>query len=282
MDPALLARTLRQAHEGILTGGLLGVLSVLAGFMSRWIGAPVLLIFLAIGMSAGEDGVLGIDFNDYALAYLAGSIALAVILFEGGLQTPLAALRQVFWPAAVLATVGVAVTTAVVGGVFSFVQHVPLRVACLAGAVVAPTDAAAVSSLLRRSGAKVPERLLELLEVESGLNDPMSVFLTFALLQLVAEADRATLLVAAMDFAREMFGGAGLGLACGWVLRAALAWLRLESALANVLALTGALAVFGAAQLAHTSGFLATYLAGVMLGGIEQAASGGSRRYCCF
>ena len=160
---ALLVRTLHDAHLLILTTGALGVLSVITGLLTSRVGAPVLLVFLGLGMLAGEDGVLGIPFDDYALAYSVGSVALAVILFAGGVKTPLAVLRRMFWPAAVLATVGVAITTFLVGGLVSLFEHVPLQGACLAGAIAAPTDAAAVNSLLRRSGARVPERLLDVL-----------------------------------------------------------------------------------------------------------------------
>jgi cell volume regulation protein A len=196
-------------------------------------------------------------------------VALAIILFQGGLKTPLAAFRHVFWPAAALATVGVAATTFIVGGLVSVIEHVSLQAACLAGAIVAPTDAAAVSSLLRRSGAAVPERLLELLEVESGLNDPMSVFLTFMLMRMFAHTSALTIPGALLDFVQEMAGGAAIGLASGWVLTKALSKLRIEPALANVMALAASLAIFGFAQLLHTSGFLATYLAGVMVGGVS-------------
>lgn len=268
MNPSAATHTLRDAHLLIMTGGVLGVISVLAGLASRRIGAPVLLVFLAIGMLAGDDGVLGIPYDDYGTSYLIGSIALAVILFEGGLKTPLASFRRVFWPAAALATVGVAVTTFIVGGLVSLFEHVSLEGACLAGAIVAPTDAAAVSSLLRRSGAAVPDRLMELLEVESGLNDPMSVFLTFTLLRVFAHTKPLTLAGAALDFGEEMIGGVVIGLACGWAMKFALTRFRIEPALANVLALTGALAIFGLSQLAGASGFLATYLAGVIVGGI--------------
>ena len=134
-------------------------------------------------MLVGEDGPLGVPYDDFASAYLIGSIALAVILFEGGLKTPVAMVRLAFWPAAVLATLGVAVTAAVLGLFISLVDGVPLLGALLAGAAAAPTDAAAVAVLLRRAGAALPERLLAVLEVESGLNDPMSVFLTFLLMR---------------------------------------------------------------------------------------------------
>ena len=268
MNPEAAMHALHDSHLLIMTGGVLGVFSVLAGLASRRIGAPVLLVFLGIGMLAGDDGLLGIPYDDIGTTYLIGSVALAVILFQGGLKTPLASFRHVFWPAAALATAGVAVTTFIVGGLVSLIEHVPLQAACLAGAIVAPTDAAAVSSLLRRSGAAVPERLLELLEVESGLNDPMSVFLTFTLMRLFAHTAPLTISGALIDFTREMVGGAAIGLAAGWVLSKALTRLKIEAALANVMALAASLAIFGLAQLLHTSGFLATYLAGVIVGGV--------------
>src|SRR5712675_591603 len=176
-----------KSHELILLGGVLGLLSIVAGLISRRVGAPMLLVFLALGMLAGEDGVLGIPYDDFTSAYLIGSVALAVILFEGGLKTPVSMLRLAFWPAAVLATIGVALTAAILGIFVSLVDGVPLLGALLAGPAAAPTDAAAVAVLLRRAGAALPERLLALLEIESGLNDPMSVFLTLLLLRLIAE-----------------------------------------------------------------------------------------------
>src|SRR6202035_2537740 len=176
-----------KAHELILLGGALGLLSIIAGLISRRVGAPMLLVFLALGVLAGEDGVLGIPYDDFTSAYLIGSVALAVILLEGGLKTSVSMLRLAFWPAAVLATIGVAFTAVILGIFVSLVDGVPLLGALLAGSAAAPTDAAAVAVLLRRAGAALPERLLALLEIESGLNDPMSVFLTLLLLRLIAE-----------------------------------------------------------------------------------------------
>src|SRR5712692_6995687 len=163
-----------RAHGLVLLGGVLGLLSIVAGLISRRVGAPMLLVFLALGMLAGEDGVLGIPYDDFASAYLIGSVALAVILFEGGLKTPVSMLRLAFWPAAILATIGVALTAVILGIFVSLVDGVPLVGALLAGAAAAPTDAAAVAVLLRRAGAALPERLFALLEIESGLDDPMS------------------------------------------------------------------------------------------------------------
>jgi NhaP-type Na+/H+ and K+/H+ antiporter len=261
-----------QSHKLILLGGALGLLSIIAGVISRRIGAPVLLVFLALGMLAGDDHVLGIPFDDFTSAYLIGSVALAVILFEGGLKTPLSMLRLAFWPAAVLATIGVGVTAGILGAVVSLIDGVPIAAALLAGAAAAPTDAAAVAVLLRRAGAALPERLFALLEVESGLNDPMSVFLTFLLLRLIAEPGSIGAGGAVLLFLEEMVGGAALGLAGGWLLAQSLKRLPIEAPLAPVLVLTGGLAVFGLAQLLGTSGFLATYLAAVITGATHHRA----------
>src|SRR5258708_40342724 len=104
-----------KSHELILLGGVLGLLSIVAGLISRRVGAPMLLVFLALGMLAGEDGLLGIPYDDFTSAYLIGSVALAVILFEGGLKTPVSMLRLAFWPAAGLGTIGVAFTAPIPG-----------------------------------------------------------------------------------------------------------------------------------------------------------------------
>ena len=261
-----------RSHQLILLGGGLGLVSIVAGLISRRVGAPVLLVFLAIGMLAGDEHVFAIPFDDFGSAYLIGSVALAVILLEGGLKTPVSMLRLAFWPAAVLATIGVGVTAGILGAVVSLIDGVPLVLALLAGAAAAPTDAAAVAVLLRRAGAALPERLFALLEVESGLNDPMSVFLTFLLMRLIAEPGSIGIGGAVLLFLQEMVGGAALGVAGGWMLAQSLKRLPLEAPLAPVLVLTGGLAVFGLAQLIGTSGFLATYVAAVITGATQHRA----------
>src|SRR5690348_11266724 len=238
---------LERAHELILLGGALGMLSILAGLISRRVGAPMLLVFLGLGMLAGEDGILGVPYDDFTSAYLIGSVALAVILFEGGLKTPVRMLQLAFWPAALLATIGVAVTAAVLGMFVALVDGVALVAGLLAGAAAAPTDAAAVAVLLRRAGAALPERLLAALEIESGLNDPMSVFLTFLLLHIIVAPDSVGIWGAVLLFIEEMAGGAVLGLASGWLLAQSLKHLPLESSLAPVLVLAGGLTIFGLA-----------------------------------
>jgi potassium/hydrogen antiporter len=257
---------MENAHGLILMGGALGVLSILAGLLSRRIGAPVLLVFLGLGILASDDGIGGIAFDNFAAAYLIGSVALAVILFQGGLTTPPAIFRLAFWPAAVLATAGVALTAGIVGGAIALLTGAPLASALLAGAAAAPTDAAAVSVLLGRAGVVLPERLSALLEVESGLNDPMSIFLTIMLVHVIADPAWISVGHAVWLFVEEMVGGTLLGLGGGWILAWGLRRMPIEASLATVLALTGALALFGLAQLLGASGFLAVYLAGVVTG----------------
>ena len=135
---------MEAANTIILVGAALGVLSVLAGLLSRRVDAPVLLVFLVLGMLAGADGPGGIVYDDFASAYLVGSVALAVILFEGGLKTHVAMLRLAIWPALVLAVIGVGITAAIVGAAVAWIAAVPFAMAMLVGAAVAPTDAAAV------------------------------------------------------------------------------------------------------------------------------------------
>lgn len=270
---ALGSSHMEAAHALILVGAGLGVLSILAGLASRRLGAPVLLVFLVLGMLAGEDGPGGIPYTDFSSAYLIGSVALAVILLEGGLKTPLAMLRLALWPALVLAVIGVGITAAAVAGTVTLVAGIPFVTAMLFGAAVAPTDAAAVGALLRRARLALPDRITALLEVESGLNDPMSIFLTIFVIHVITEPGWATWSNASVLFAREMVGGAVLGLGGGWVLGFMLRRLVLEPAMAMVLALAFGLTLFGLAQVIGTSGFLAIYLVGVITGATQHRAT---------
>src|SRR5271169_1352653 len=261
-----------RSHELILLAGVLGLLSILAGLLSRRVGAPMLLVFLALGMLAGDDHVLGIPYDDFNSAYLVGSVALAVILFEGGLKTPLSMLRLAIWPALGLAVIGVGITATIVAAAVAWIAAVPFAMAMLVGAAVAPTDAAAVATLLARARLALPERVTALLEVESGLNDPMSIFLTVFVIHVIVQPVWATWLNGALLFAREMLGGTAIGLGGGWLLAVLLRRLSLEVPTAMVLVLAFGLALFGLAQVLGTSGFLAIYLAGVFIGASPHPA----------
>ena len=270
---------MNSAHEMILTAGVLCLFAILAGLLSARIGTPLLLVFIAVGMLAGEDGPGGIPFDNFRFAYLVGSLALVVILFQGGLATERKMIRQALWPSATLATVGVAISAAIVGVAARLLFAVSWPDALLAGAVLAPTDAAAVSVLLRQSKAAVPFRVTAALEVESGLNDPMSVFLTVGLVQVLTMPGGLEPGAAGLLFAEEMGGGAVIGLVGGtcllWLFRS----LNAEKSVFPVLAIGAALSLFGGAQVLGASGFLAVYLAGLIVGNYDHPAGESLSRF---
>jgi NhaP-type Na+/H+ and K+/H+ antiporter len=261
------------AHQLILLAGALGLLSIFVGLASARFGAPLLLVFLVLGMLAGEDGPGGIVYDDFWASYLIGSVALVVILFEGGLKTKREMIRLAFAPALVLATVGVALNAGIVAAAAIWFFDADWRDALLVGAAVAPTDAAAVSTLLRRAGIALPERVVGVLEMESGLNDPMSVFLTVVLVESLLSPGSMTGAHAATLFLAEMGGGCAIGVAAGYGMLALMRRLSAEAPLFPVLAFAGALATFGAAQSLETSGFLAVYVMAVIVGINDHQAS---------
>ncbi|PYI77682.1 MAG: potassium/proton antiporter [Verrucomicrobia bacterium] len=257
---------METAHELILLGGALGLISIFAGVISSRFNAPLLLVFLLLGMLAGEDGPGRIQFADFRAAYLIGSIALAIILFEGGLKTERRMIEIALWPSLVLATIGVAITALFVGVAAVWLFKIPFTEALLIGAVLAPTDAAAVNTLLRDAGAAVPDRVKATLEVESGLNDPTSVFLTILLVESLMSPQVFTGWNGILLFVEEMLGGAVLGLLAGYALLFLVRKLKLPVSMHPVLALASVLVVFGGAQLIGASGFLAVYLMGLIVG----------------
>lgn len=254
-------------NQVILIGATLLAFSILASAVSGRIGAPVLLVFLALGMLAGEDGPGGIVFHDVQIANLVGSIALGIILFDGGMRTRAETFRVGLRPALSLATVGVVLTTGLIGLFAAWVLDLPWIVGLLFGAIVGSTDAAAVFSLLHAHGMRIKERVSATLEIESGTNDPMAVFLTIALIHVItsgnADAPAAQLLT---DFLRQLvIGGAG-GVVGGFLLVRLLNALAIARALYPLLAASGALVIFATTSLVGGSGFLAIYLAGLRLG----------------
>ncbi|WP_373509166.1 potassium/proton antiporter [Thiocapsa sp.] len=240
------------------------LLSVLLSPLAIRLGAPILLIFLGIGMLVGQDGPGGFAFDDFALAYHVGSIALAVILFAGGLGTRVRDIRVCWGPALILATLGVVITTAVVG-VSIWLLGVSLLVALLLGAVVGSTDAAATFLLLQGRGIRLKGRVMETIVVESGLNDPMAIFLTIVLVSFVDAGGAELSWALGGTFALQLGVGAVAGLLGGLILAWLINRLELASGLFAVLALSGAMALFGGTQLIGGSGYLAVYLCGVVL-----------------
>jgi len=268
-----------SAHQLILLGGILGLCGILAGLASARFSAPLLLLFLVIGMLAGEEGPGAVAFDDFEAAYLIGSVALAIILFEGGLKTDRRMLKVGLWPALALATAGVGITAGIVGLAGVWALSLPLTFALLAGAVLAPTDAAAIATLVRQADLGLPERTDAVLEVESGLNDPMSVFLTIVLTQLLVTPADFGAVDALVLFAQEMVGGAALGAGGGFLILQALRRLPPDTGLHAPLALMAALALFGLAQTLGASGFLAVYIAGAAAGEVGRPVARAVERF---
>lgn len=248
-----------------LLSGFLIALSIVASRLSSLFGLPILIIFLALGMLAGEDGLLGIEFDNYALAFVIGHLALAMILLDGGLQTRLSTFRVGFKPALSLATLGVMLTSGIVGGLAMWIFDLSLLEGLLIGAIVGSTDAAAVFSMLKGQGININERVSATLEIESGTNDPMAIFLTIMLIELLTGETQGWL--ASLLFLAQQFGlGAVIGLGAGWLIARLLLKLDLAPGLYSLLALALAFFVFGLTSSLGGSGFLAIYLCGLMIG----------------
>ncbi|MFZ5558501.1 MAG: potassium/proton antiporter [Pseudomonadota bacterium] len=254
-------------NQLILFGGVLALIAITLTTVASRSGAPLLLIFLGVGMLAGEDGIGGVRFDDYETVFFVGNLALAVILFDGGLRTRYDSFRAGLAPAVSLATVGVVVTAGITGAAAAWLLDLPLREGLLIGAIVGSTDAAAVFSLLHTRGMQLRQRVGATLEIESGANDPMAVFLTVTLIGILQTGAPGPDLRLLASFVQQMGVGAVVGVAAGH----ALAWLVNRLTLASpslypLLALSGALAAFGTAGTLGGSGFLAVYVAGVVLG----------------
>ncbi|ETR78209.1 potassium transporter CPA [Afipia sp. P52-10] len=248
---------------------LLGAILVMAGILSSLIalrfGAPLLLVFLFVGVLAGDSGFGGIRFDDVRSAYLVGSVALALILFDGGLKTKLSAIQAVVAPSAVLATVGVLLTAVITAPVAKYTLGMNWIEALLVGAVVASTDAAAVFLLIHGRGLRLRPRVGATLEVESGTNDPFAIFLTLMLVELLA-VGKSTPGSVIWDFVRELGLGTVIGIVCGRLVVLGLNRVALPQGLHAPFVATAAVVIFGIAQSVHSSGFLAVYLAGIVIG----------------
>jgi len=255
----------------ILVGSGLLVLSILTSLVSFRVGAPLLLLFLAIGLLAGEDGLGGIVYDFHAETFFVGSLALAIILFTSGFETRWPTLRAAAAPAVVLATFGVLFTAGLLGVAAHFMLGLPWLEALLLGSIVGSTDAAAVFFLLRVGGITIRERVRATLEVESGSNDPMAIFLVVVLLELiVAGAGLETIGASvAQAFAIQMGLGLVMGAAGGWLVVKAVDRAPLEPGLYPLAVLGGALMLFAVTGLVGGSGFLAVYVAGLVAGNTQ-------------
>jgi potassium/hydrogen antiporter len=253
-------------HDGqlILIAGALLAAGLLASLLAGRVRVPSLILFLGVGMGIGTDGLGWIDFNDYELARSIGIVALALILFEGGLTSGLLEIRPVLPTAISLAVIGTVVTAVVTGLAAAWLLDLTTLEGLLMGAVLASTDGAAIFALLRNS--TLERKLASTLEAESGLNDPMAVLLVLGFIAWLQEpgyglADEFALL--ARQISIGLFVGAAVGAGTVWVLRR----VRLDTGgLYPVASLAAAALAYGGADTLHGSGFLAVYLAGLALG----------------
>lgn len=258
--------------------GALLMVSALFSRASQRFSVPLALVFIAIGMMAGSEGLGGIPFEDYGAAYRLGTVALVLILFDGGLNTPASAVREYAAPAAVLATVGVVGTGALLA-VGARALGFEWPIALLLGAVVSSTDAAAVFSVLRSSGIHLKRRVGAILEIESGANDPMAVILTTVVTQSLVEPVPGLAWRIPLTVVTQILIGGGLGLAIGFGGRFLLARVRLPAAgLYAVMLVACAFLAFAVPTLVHGSGFLSVYVASVVLGNGHLPYKAGIRR----
>jgi len=258
---------MEASFEIILVGAsLLFLASVIASKVSERFGIPILLLFLAIGMLAGSEGIGGIYFDDPSLTQYISITALVIILFSGGLDTRWKMVQPVLKDGLILATLGVVLTTVLSGTVAYFVLKLSLLESFLVGAITSSTDAAAVFSILRSRGVNLKPRLAPLLELESGSNDPMAVILTITLIGFITGS--ASSIVGAIG---QILLQLGIGAAIGWAMAKVALYLinRIKlgyKGLYDILLIALAMLVYGGTTLLHGSGFLAVYLFAVLLG----------------
>jgi len=264
----------------LIVSGLVA-LSIFSSLLSYRIGAPLLLVFLGVGLLAGEDGIGHLHFDDVRAAYLIGSVALAIILFDSGFHTGIKTFRTAALPAMGLASVGVVATTLVVAVPIHYVLDLGWLQSALLGSIISSTDAAAVFFLLRVGGLTIRERVRATLEVESGSNDPMAIFLTLTLVDLIAHpvgGGTAGLHIVA-EFVSQFGVGVLAGLAGGGLIVFAVNKMGFERGLQPLAAICLALVVYAAAASLHGSGFLAVYVAGLVAGNARISAPETMRRF---
>ncbi len=245
---------------------LLMMLSIMLSTFSARFGFPLLLVFLAVGMLAGEDGIGRIPFDDTESAYLIGNLALGIILLDGGLRTRVETFRVGLWPALSLATFGVLITAGLCGLFAAWLLGLPLLTAILLGAIIGSTDAAAVFSLLNNSGTQLQQRVSATLEIESGSNDPMAIFLTVALLEALVRDDSGSTMSLLLNLLQQLGIGAVMGVVGGLLSVPLLNRLALAAGLYPLLVTAFGIFVLSITNLFGGSGILAIYLTGIFIG----------------
>ena len=253
-------------ETALLLLGVLLLATVFAGTLSSRFGLPALIGFLCLGMLVGVDGPGGIAFDDYLLTQGVGIACLIFILFSGGLDTEWHDVRRVALPALLLATIGVLISAAVIALASVLILGFSPFQGYLLGAIVASTDAAAVFAILRSTGLDLHGDVRALIEVESGSNDPMAIFLVGAALLFITVPTFSALSIIP-DFAVQMSMGAAIGLGIGYLLPEVLKRAQFRhGGLAFVISLAGALIAYGLAEVLGGNGFLAAYVAGLVAG----------------
>ncbi|ANL35689.1 potassium/proton antiporter [Rhizobium phaseoli] len=264
----------------VLVATALVLLAAFSSLLAFRFGAPLLLLFLMIGLAAGVDG-LGIEFSNNYLAYILGSIALAVILFDSGFGTPMQAFRLAAVPSLTLASVGVLITASLFAVAAMWLLNFTWLEGLLLGSIVASTDAAAVFFLLRIGGINIRDKVRSTLEVESGTNDPMAIFLTIALVEVLASGERYAGINISMlaMFVQQMGLGVILGLLGGMMIVLIVSRLDTDRGLTPIFVLALALLVFSFTGAVGGSGFLAVYVAGIYAGNRKMQAIGTIKRF---